>query len=289
MAATLRGTARDTPEAGVRSLGCRTDLAMLRLQGSQIAVKPEYLMVRSPAMPMFQWGNALLYSQPPVSDELAKWVDDHRREFPGHTHVALWIDTTDGAVDVSTEAQELGVDIEQSQVMVTDATRPPVRPNTDAEFRQFEFDADWAAAVQLETLGSSDPDVSLDFNRRRMGSYRRLQDRGHGRWYGGFIDDRLVCSLGVFAVGDGWARYQNVGTHPDHRGRGLAGTLVHIAGEYALSRDDVDRLVIVADPGSVAYRIYERLKFTPVEVQTQVWRSPNRAGAQPDAAARGSE
>ena len=59
--------------------------------------------------------------------------------------------------------------------------------------------------------------MTRDFLPRKAAANRALVDAGHGHWWGAFVDDRLVASLGIFRAGDGLARFQNVKTHPDFR------------------------------------------------------------------------
>jgi len=76
----------------------------------------------------------------------------------------------------------------------------------------------------------------------------------------------------VFSDGSGIARFQDVDTHPDHRNKGLAGTLVYRASQYALDEMAAQTLVIVADPAGPAIRIYRSLGFGDAETQVQLQR-----------------
>ena len=88
---------------------------------------------------------------------------------------------------------------------------------------------------------------------------------------------RLAAQLGLFSDGGAIARYQNVETHPSARRQGLAGTLVYHAGRYGLGVLGAARLVIVADPGYGAIRIYRAVGFTDLETQVSFQREPARA------------
>ena len=92
------------------------------------------------------------------------------------------------------------------------------------------------------------PESSRGFTAGRFASWRRLADDRHGAWFGAFLGGRMCAGLGLYTDGDGLARYQAVDTHPDHRRRGLAGTLVHHAGAEGLTWPGVRTLVILADP-----------------------------------------
>ena len=75
------------------------------------------------------------------------------------------------------------------------------------------------------------------------------------------MDGELVSQLGVISGPDRVARYQDVGTHPAARRRGLAGTLVCHAGQYAFDHLGASTLVIVADPQEGAIRVYRAAGF----------------------------
>ena len=91
---------------------------------------------------------------------------------------------------------------------------------------------------------------------------------------GAFLGGRMCAGLGLYTDGDGVARYQAVDTHPDHRRRGLAGTLVHHAGAEGLSWPGVRTLVILADPQDDAIRVYRSVGFDGTETQVQLLRKP---------------
>ncbi|MCJ7536463.1 MAG: GNAT family N-acetyltransferase, partial [Anaerolineales bacterium] len=69
------------------------------------------------------------------------------------------------------------------------------------------------------------------------------------------------------------ARYQSVGTHPNFRRRGIAGTLVHKAALYAFDHHNVETLVIVAEADSPAQRLYQSIGFKFAEYQMGVWKA----------------
>ncbi len=95
-----------------------------------------------------------------------------------------------------------------------------------------------------------------------------------GRWFGAFVDDRLVAQMGLVAAGPGLARFQAVETDPDHRRRGLAGSLVHHAGRYGFTEFGARTLVMVADPNYFAIDLYRAVGFAPTETQLQIERPP---------------
>jgi ribosomal protein S18 acetylase RimI-like enzyme len=61
-----------------------------------------------------------------------------------------------------------------------------------------------------------------------------------------------------------------VDTHPEHRNKGLAGTLVHRASRHAQREMAAHTQVIVADQTGTAIRIYRSVGFRDAETQVQL-------------------
>ena len=70
------------------------------------------------------------------------------------------------------------------------------------------------------------------------------------------------------------ARYRVVVTHADFRRRGLAGAVVHAAGEWALAQPGVEQVVIVADTDGPAINLYRSLGFREAGSHITVERRP---------------
>jgi RimJ/RimL family protein N-acetyltransferase len=256
------------------SLGYRSDLMMLGLQGGHIDQRDGHVVVRSPANPLYHWGNFVLLSAPPAAGTIASWIEVFEREFPGAEYVAFGVDDVTGDPGDEDELAAAGLDVARDTVMTAGVLRPPPHPNGEATVRILNGDEDWNGALALTLAINDRPDAEgyRKFAQRRLELMRRLQDRGCGAWFGAFLDGRLVSNLGVFTDGSGLARYQNVATHPGYRNRGLAGTLAYTAGRHALDTMGAHTLVIVADPADVAIRVYRSLGFVDAETQVQLYR-----------------
>jgi GNAT superfamily N-acetyltransferase len=259
----------------IRSLGFRTDVMLLALQGSSIEEHDAYRVIRTPSNPTFHWGNFLLIHRDPKPGELAGWVRTFADEFPGAPHIAIGIDSSQPSAIPADEFEAAGVKPDASTVLTATDIRPPARPNTEAEFRMLrpDVDADWeaAVAVQWANFRPTDEDDG-EHVRHRLAAARELQVRGKGAWFGAFLEGQMVAGLGIFSDGSGVARYQTVDTHPDFRNRGMAGTLVYTAARYAIDELGATTLVIVADPEYSAITIYRGLGFDGTETQTQLER-----------------
>jgi ribosomal protein S18 acetylase RimI-like enzyme len=256
------------------SLGYRTDLMLLGLQGSVIEQRAGYQVIRTPANPTFHWGNFLLFDRPPAPGTVPSWTRTFALEFPSAEHVAVGVDGTSGDAGDEVELSAAGLEAERSTVLTAAATTPPPRPNQIAQFRMLGSDADWEAALDLQEAVHSygDPEGWQGFNGRRLLAMRQMQAQGFGAWFGAFHAGRMVSGLGVYGDGSGVVRFQNVDTHPEHRNQGLAGTLVHEASRHAQQEMAAQTQVIVADQTGTAIRIYRSVGFRDAETQVQLQR-----------------
>jgi ribosomal protein S18 acetylase RimI-like enzyme len=250
----------------VRSLGYRTDLALLQLDGSVVEDRGTHLVVRTPANPTFHWGNYLLLATPPEPGSVEHWTETFVREFPGTVHRTFGVDGTAGSVEDLAAFTEVGYETDASSVMTAREVHPPARPHPAAQVRPLTSDSDWSQQVELSVVGEPEH-YSVEFATQRAAAHRRNIEAGHGRWFGAFLDGRLQASLGIFTAPGGLARFQDVKTHPEARRRGLAGTLVHAASRHALDAMGAETLVIVADPDYVAIRVYRSVGFEVTESQ----------------------
>jgi GNAT superfamily N-acetyltransferase len=253
----------------VASLGFRTDLMLLTLGGSSITERDGLTVLATPSTPDFWWGNFVLA---PDAGSVEAAVALHAEAFPEADFVSIGVDGTDGAPGIEAPAAAQGLTVERITVLSSATVGLPPHPNTDAEVRRLRSDEEFEAAADLQHTNS--PASGRDHVARRFTTWRRLMDEGHGAWFGAFLDGRLCASLGLFTDGNGIARYQAVDTHPDHRRRGLAGTLVHDAGSEGLTWPGVHTLVILADPGDDAIRVYRSVGFDGTETQVQLVHEP---------------
>lgn len=258
----------------VQSLGYRSDLMLLGLQGSVVVDRGDHLVIRTPENPGFHWGNFVLADQTWVNRPLSDLVAVFHAEHPQAGHLALGVDGVEGLVWADDELAECGLEVERSVVMAATEVHAPAHPHAEAVCRMLDSDADWAAALDLHASepGTFDPAENRDFTERRMTARREQQGAGLGGWFGAFIDGEMVCGLGLFTDGSGLGRFQDVMTVVSARGRGLASTLVHHASRVGIRAYGIRELVMVADPDYAAIRIYRSLGFVGSEIQVELAR-----------------
>ena len=255
----------------VQSLGYRTDLIFPKFDG-QILDRGSYLVILTPTNPTFYWGNFLLFRNPPEEGDLEKWKAIFSKEISSQItveHFAFGWDTVKGELGEVKPFLDEGFNLHQSVVLSTEQVTLPPKYNQDVVVRALRKDWEWEQATENQ-IACRPPEHSLDdyqvFKRDQMLRYRQMTWSGLGLWFGAFLGKQLVAELGVFGTG-GIGRFQQVGTHPDYRRRGICGTLVYEASRYALDDLKIGTLVMVADENYHAAKIYESVGFQPKEHQ----------------------
>lgn len=264
----------------ITSLGYRSDLMILGLQGSTVEDRGDHLVVRSSHNPTFYWGNFLLLGDPPAAGDADRWLEIFGATFPAATHVAFGVDGTDGVVGGFGSLAGRGFSVTRDTVMTATSVGEPPHRHPTARCRQLSSDADWAQSVELQLAQIDDGD-GIDaaayriFLAAKLRAMRSMQDAGFGAWFGAFVDGQMRSGMGLFSDGSGLARFSSVDTHRDVRGQGLAGTLVHQVSSYGFETLGATTLVMVADPGYSAIRLYRSLGFDDSETQAGLERAPS--------------
>ena len=205
----------------IESLAFRTDLALLRLGGSEIEDHGSHVVVRTPDNPAYWWGNFLLLPDPPTPDDVPQWEALFQRTFPDARHRAYGVARAHGAREDLAPLAEAGLSTEASSVMTATAVHEPARPNREATYRRLASEDDWAQQVELALVDEEHGD--REFEVARTTAQRRSTETGAGAWWGAFLGDRLVSSMGLFRASPGLCRFQHVKTHPEARGPGARG------------------------------------------------------------------
>ncbi|MCP4142419.1 MAG: GNAT family N-acetyltransferase [Chloroflexi bacterium] len=258
----------------IRSLGYRTDLIFPRFDGKMID-RDDYLVILTPSNPGFYWGNFLLFSNPPQEGDLERWKDIFSKEISSQyltEHFAFGWDTIKGEMGEISAFLDDGFNLLKTVVLSTQAVTPPPKYNEEVVIRPLREDWEWEEAIQNQVL-CREPVHELKsykvFKTKQMLRYRKMSEAGLGFWFGAFLDNKLVADLGVFTDKE-IGRFQQVGTHPDYRRRGICGTLVYKVSQYAFKNMNVETLVMAADEEYHAAKIYESVGFQPREHQVGI-------------------
>jgi GNAT superfamily N-acetyltransferase len=252
-------------------IGWSTHVAVLTLSGSSVDDRGDHLVVRTPANPTYHWGNFVLVTDPAAADDADRWVQVFGATFPVATWVAIGLPRMP---DEPRAWAAYELDLEVDEVLVA-STLPhqTMRPGSFSVRRLTgdDWEQDRALAVaENERTGDGGTDTYTAFVRARSEAKRAVSDRDVAAYFGAFADGVLVASLGIVRCGDA-ARYQDVLTGADHRGRGLASHLLGVAARWAASYG-CDRWVIVTEATNPAGRVYQRIGLEPHSSNVQAYR-----------------
>jgi hypothetical protein len=224
--------------------------------------------VQHPTRSDFRVGNLFVLDGPPRPGELGELLERWHADFaglPDVSRVLLQWETPGDEVPFERDAlagagARLGLALDCGVVMHARILIAP--PQVAAvRFGPLVTDDHWVQLLDLQLEGIVDR-RTRDFWSWRFASLRSLVTSGAGTWWGAFEDEELISTGGLFWSMD-WARYQEVSTATRSRRRGLCAHLCYAMGRSFLDEHPAATLVIVADEGSQAERIYRRLGFSP--------------------------
>lgn len=259
-----------SPVRNIKSLGLKSDL-MIASHKSIVEDCNDYILVKSAHNPADLWGNFLLFKHPPAMLDAQlcnarSWEYLFHREFagePGVGHVAFAWDSPEGIAGDSEEFLALGFKLNETRVFTASDIYPPVYGNQDIRISEINKVDQWRSVLDLLMLARDrdhEEKSYREYTERKVEHYRALAMKKAGAWFGAFVGEHLVGTLGMF-LGEGLGRFQHVVTHPAYRRRGVCSTLMYEIGSLVLTLEDVDQLVVVASAQDEARRIYHSLGF----------------------------
>jgi hypothetical protein len=253
----------------INSLGRLTDHLFAKFSGT-VVDRGSYTLIQTPSNPGYHWGNYIVFDRAPRAGDLREWTEIFDKEFtyystPGH-YVFTW-DTENNDTGEYQEFLDANYEFDSAAVLTANTLNSPPHVNSDILIRKIKLNKEWEDVIKLQTMCADPKFVNKNyegFKRRQIAEYRKMSESGKGNWFGAFIGDQLMGDLGIFYE-DGVGRYQNVGTHPELRRRGICGTLVYEAGKIAINDFGLKNLVMEADLDYHAARIYESVGFKKTE------------------------
>jgi GNAT superfamily N-acetyltransferase len=224
-----------------------TGLVTERIDGAYVDSVHEY--------PSYWHGNRIVLDRPPSPLELERWRERYRELFAwrgaSYPAVITWYDQLD------VPAPEIADEVQTALIAPSTFAEAPL-PD-DLRVADLGSDELWNGVIELSRSIRTE---HHEFYRWRVATLRALAERGRG-FYRVLLapDGTVVAALGAFHS-DGVGRYANVDTTPAFRRRGCASYLITSALRDLRKR--LDNVVIVADTGSGAERLYRSLGFVPI-------------------------
>jgi GNAT superfamily N-acetyltransferase len=217
-----------------------------RIDGAYVDSVHEY--------PAYWHGNRIVLDRPPAPSDMEGWRELHGEIFKWRDGafpvVITWYDQLD------VPPPEIADEVQTALLAPAAILAAPLPDGLHAI--DVAGDALWQSTGDLAC--ALFPQYG-DFSHWRVATLRALTERGRGL-YRALVDadGKVVASLGAFH-GDGVGRFAHVTTALEYRKRGCAAHLIASALQDVRKR--VDDVVIVADTGSDAERLYLSLGFVP--------------------------
>lgn len=263
------------------NLGLATDL-LLHAEIGTVESRDEYIVVRTPDAPEYFFGNMLVLQQRPSVSDLKLLEHDFGQLIGTPPLIAhrtfVWPESADSVVALDTFVEQ-GYDATVCRVLVAHpGAINPVATNSLVKVRPFALEQEWDDWSRMQLAAMPDPTdiTSQRYITHQQRAYRSLIERGLGNWWGAFIGDEQVGSLGLFFL-DGIGRFQTVITGAKHRNRNVCKTLMTEV--IRLSAGRSHRLVIVADETHHAGTIYEAMGFRQQGRLASVCQAPRNTAA----------
>ena len=242
-------------------------------------ITARFIEVRTPSNYDFWFGNYLLLSAPPEVGEIEGWSAKFETIFfdaPEVRHKCLqWPDDKSDTSVLRATLERAGWNYDQTSVLSSTESKSVRRPPCGVSFREVKHASDWHNVLEHQVLtrpeGFAEPAYRA-FKIKRLQEFQGLVNEGRGNWYGAFKGSELVADMGIFHR-RGISRFQEVSTHPRHRRQGICAALVHFVSCVEQARRPGAKMVILADRGEPAERIYKSLGYREIEqIQSVVMR-----------------
>lgn len=243
----------------VRSIALRTSLGIHRAYG-QVEDRGDYMVLRTPFLPDYWYGNCLAMPGPPRDGDFEAWTALFEEELPEARHKVFLVDGVDGDLGEVGPFIDRGFEASVRDVLTSDAPRKPERLETELEYRPFAGDRDWEEGVETSlAVNAGSPGYDRDYVERSFAATRRAVEGGAGEWWGAWDGARCAAQMGLF--GDGaTARFKDVETHPGYRRRGACRTLLYrLCERWTASRGPAT--FVISPEDDAVRRVYEAVGF----------------------------
>jgi len=234
----------------------KSDFMFHRASG-KVTQKDDYYEISIESNPDFIWGNYYAFTN---TAAIAKHYQHLEAEsIKKHGFFAFSYNTACKDLDLVNEYQAKGFDADIDEGMIRTESMIEIK-NENLSLGIVSTDEEWQEIIHNQLKNSGLPKEETGFLEKRFIDYRKMVENGEGHWFFAKKDSRIIGDLGLFFDGDN-ARFQQVGTVKEARNQGVCQSLVSFAGNYCLNKLRMKCLIIVADEGSQAQYIYQKLGF----------------------------
>jgi len=268
-------------------LGSLSDF-FARCPATSFEANEQVIVYKTKTRPDYWFGNYIVSSSPVTSELLPEMRSQWQKEFSQEAGI-LWqiveweIPFDEQKPDISKVVRALNTEIDirivriarrgefQFQLSLTELT-------ADIELIKVKNEVQYENALKIALAdheAAPESGAISDFIQWRLEQRLKSAMLSNGDWWLLMNQGMPVASCGLFFDPDGlMGRFREVTTHPEWRGRGFATTLVGLLAQNFLTQGQVQELIIVSEPDSIADRIYRKLGFKAVSYQIALITDP---------------
>ena len=268
-------------------LGSLSD-CFARCPDTSVEATEQVIVYKTKTRPDYWFGNYIVSSSPVTSESLAEirrqWQKEFAKEAGVLWQIVEWEIPFDREMpDVSKVAIALNAEIDIRIVRIArrgEFQFPLSRTEltADIELIKVKNEVQYENALKIALAdheATPQSGATSDFIQWRLEQRRQSANFGNGNWWLLMHQGVPVASCGLFFDQDGLkARFREVTTHPKWRGRGFATRLCGLLAQKFLTQGQVQELIIVSEPDSIADRIYSKLGFKAVSYQIALITDP---------------
>ncbi len=228
----------------------------------------EGCVVRNAQLPEVRYLNAVILDAPlPAGFNAASLIALADRWLAGLGHRFVRVDDEIGAQCLESELTAGGWERGRTVMMARGAGSPPVRDPRARPITQAEHEAVLLANFEATDYGlDASPELPRRLVDANLATLAGTPSLSFGAGEGGGLQSMCQLYLDPDVAGVAVAMVEQVGTVPDHRGRGLAKAVVSEA--IAAARDwGAELITVPADAEDWPQIIYSSLGFEPVGIQ----------------------
>ena len=268
-------------------LGSLSD-CFARCPDTSVEATEQVIVYKTKTRPDYWFGNYIVSSSPVTSESLPEIRSQWQKEFAQEAGI-LWqiveweIPFDEQMPDISKVARALNAEIDISIVRIARRGEFQLHLSrtelvADIELIKVKNQIQYENSLQIALAdheAAPESGATSDFIQWRLEQRLKSAMLGNGDWWLLMNQGMPVASCGLFFDPDGLkGRFREVTTHPEWRGRGFATRLCGMLAQNFLTQGQVQELIIVSEPDSIADRIYSKLGFKAVSYQIALITDP---------------
>ncbi len=259
-----------------------------RCPATSVEATEQVLVYKTKTRPDYWFGNYIVFSSPVTSESLPEIRRQWQKEFSQEAGI-LWqifeweIPFDRELPDVTKVARAFNAEIDIRIVRTASRGKFQLQQSraelaADTELIKVKNEVQYENALKIALAdheATPQSGATSDFIQWRLEQRRQSANLGNGNWWLLMHQEVPVASCGLFFDQDGlMGRFREVTTHPKWRGRGFATKLCGMLAQKFLEQGQVQELIIVSEPDSIADRIYSKLGFKAVSCQIALIANP---------------